>query len=167
MLRSGESLRRLPLARAKLLVCGALALQCASSCFAADGTGLHKQVVFGHYPALTTNAELIERLFRPMLARRLREELAGTGQKADAQDIDLAREHFALYVPASVPASGKYGLLVWISPFDDAAFPSSWLPVLDKHGMICVSAGGSGNTANVYSRRIPLALLGYTNVTQV
>jgi pimeloyl-ACP methyl ester carboxylesterase len=138
----------------------------AASCFGADGTGLHKQVVFDHYPALTTNAELIDRLFRPMLARRLREELASTGHKTDEQGIDLARERFALYVPANAPPSGKYGLLVWISPFDEAAFPSSWLPVLDKHGIICVTAGGSGNAANVYSRRIPLALLGYANVTQ-
>ncbi|HEX7916463.1 PHB depolymerase family esterase [Rudaea sp.] len=126
---------------------------------------MQKDVVFHEYSPLAANAELIDRLFRPLLARRLHAELVGKGQGTDGQSIDLAREHFAVYVP-DTPASGKFGLLVWISPFDPAGIPKAWLPVLDKHAMIIVTAAGSGNAANVYSRRIPLAMLGYANVAK-
>ncbi len=135
-------------------------------CVATVPAAVQKQLIFDQYSALTSNSELIDRLFRPLLARRLREELAGKGQGTDGQGIDLARERFAMYVPADAPASGKFGLLVWISPFDAAAIPPAWLPVLDKHAMIVVTAAGSGNAENVYSRRIPLAMLGYANVAK-
>ena len=144
----------------------ATAFQLGTSCFAATPGGLRNDVVFAEYSELADNAQLIDRLFRPLLAQRLREELAAARQEADGHNIDLAQERFALYVPPTVPPSGKYGLLVWISPFDAAAIPSNWLPVLDKHGVICVTAAGSGNTVNVYSRRIPLAVLGYVNAAK-
>jgi pimeloyl-ACP methyl ester carboxylesterase len=138
----------------------------ALSCFAAAAVGMQKDVVFQTYSPLAADAELIDRLFRPMLAWRLREKLAATGQAATAQSVDLGRERFTLYVPDKVPASGQFGLLVWISPMDDAVIPPSWLPVLDRLGVICVVAAGSGNAANVFSRRMPLALLGYANVAK-
>ena len=131
---------------------------------AAAPAGLQKGVTFHEYSPLSSNAELIDRLFRPLLAQQLRAELASAGQRADSQSVDLAHEHFVLYVPENVPASGKFGLLVWISPVDEPTIPPSWLPVLDRHGVVCVAAAGSGNSANVFSRRIPLALLGYANV---
>jgi len=74
-----------------------------ASCFAATPAGMRKDVVFQEYSPLAANAELIERLFRPMLARGMREKLAASGQGMDGQSVDLAREHFALYVPASSP----------------------------------------------------------------
>ena len=149
-----------------MLIASMWILHPLASCFAAAPAGVRKDVVFQEYSPLAADAELIDRLFRPMLAKRMREKLAASGQGADAQSIDLAREHFALYVPANMPASGKFGLLVWISPFDPAGIPKAWLPVLDKHAMIIVTAAGSGNAANVYSRRIPLAMLGYANVVK-
>lgn len=163
--RAGPMRRRLPVP-AQILAGCQLVLLCAAACIAAPPAGLQKGVVFDHYSALADNTELIDRLFRPLLARRMREKLAAAGLGADGQSIDLAREHFALYVPTNAPASGKFGLLVWISPFDAAAIPSAWLPVLDKHSTIVVTAAGSGNAANVYSRRIPLAMLGYANVAK-
>lgn len=144
----------------------AMAFQLGASCFAAAPIGLQNGVVFGEYAESASNAQLIDRLFRPLLAQRLHEELAAAGQKADEHNVDLARERFALYVPPTLPTSGKYGLLVWIAPLDDAVIPPGWLPVLDRYGVICVTAAGSGNAANVFSRRIPLALLGYANVAK-
>ncbi|MGH8123552.1 MAG: hypothetical protein ACREPT_12365 [Rudaea sp.] len=67
-------------------------------------------------------------------------------------------------MPAGDVPVGGYGLLVFIMPWKRPAIPSNWLPVLDRHGMICVMAMGSGNSANIFSRRIPLALSGYENV---
>ena len=138
----------------------------ASASFAAASADVQKDVVFQDYSPLAANAELADRLFRPLLARRLREKLAAAGQAGGGQSVDLAREHFSLYVPALAPASGKFGLLVWISPTEEAVIPEAWLPVLDRQGVICVVAARAGNSANVFSRRIPLALLGYANVAK-
>jgi dienelactone hydrolase len=80
-----------------------------------------------------------------------------------AQSVDLARERFVLYVPPTVPPQG-YSLLVFVPPWRSAIVPAGWAAVLDRHGMIFVSAANSGNDANVLSRRIPLALLAAHNV---
>lgn len=161
-----RSLCRLVRSHGWMLATWVIVFQHSASCSAAAPTGLQNPVVFSEYSALATNAELIDRLFRPLLAQRLHTEIAATGQSADAQSVDLAHEHFVLYVPGNIPASGKYGLLVWIAPMDDAVIPPRWFAVLDKYGVICVVAAGSGNAANVFSRRIPLALLGYANVAK-
>ncbi len=161
-----RSLRRLVHSLVRMSAVWMLAFQFGAPCFAAAPIGVQNPVVFSEYSALATNAELIDRLFRPLLAQRLHAEAAAAGQSADARSIDLAREHFALYVPANPPASGKYGLLVWIAPLDAAVIPPHWLRVLDKYGVICVTAAGSGNSANVFSRRIPLAVLSYANVAK-
>ena len=165
-IRFGKSFRcRLPTC-ARILSASVLVHLFAAAGVAAAPAAVQKQVVFDQYSALAGNAELIDRLFRPLLARRMREKLAASGQGTDGQSVDLAHEYFAVYVPADAPASGKFGLLVWISPFDPAGIPKMWLPVLDRHAMIVVTAADSGNAANVYSRRIPLAMLGYANVTK-
>jgi len=161
-----RSLRRLLRPHARMLAVLVVAFQSGVPCSAAAPVGLQNPVVFSEYSALATNAELIDRLFRPLLAQRLHAEIVAAGQSVEAQSVDLAHEHFVLYVPGSAPASGNYGLLVWIAPMDEAVIPPRWLAVLDKHGVICVMAAASGNAANVFSRRIPLALLGYANVAK-
>ncbi|MBN8884422.1 MAG: hypothetical protein J0I77_01770 [Rudaea sp.] len=161
----GKRMRCSARRRARML--GGVMLVFNVCCFAAAPVGMQNAVVFNDYSPLASNAELIDRLFRPLLALRLREKLTEAGQgAAQAQSVDLGREQFALYVPKEPPASGSYGLLVWIAPMDEAAIPPAWLPVLDRLGMICVTAAQSGNVANVFSRRIPLALLGYANVAK-
>lgn len=161
-----RSLGRLVPPHARMLALLVGAFQSGAPCSAAAPAGLQNPVVFSEYSALATNAELIDRLFRPLLAQRLHAEIVAAGRRVDAQSVDLAHERFVLYVPGNVPASGKYGLLVWIAPMDEAVIPPRWLAVLDKHGVICVMAAASGNAANVFSRRIPLALLGYVNVAK-
>lgn len=139
-------------------------LALSSSAEAQMAAGLQKHVIFDTYSPLARDTEMIDRLFHPLLAEHVRGELASAGPAVREQSIDLAQERFTLYVPTGdVPVNG-YGLLVFVMPWDQPAIPSHWLPVLDRRGVICVMALGSGNSANIFSRRIPLALSGYENV---
>ncbi len=150
------------LKRVILVLASMLAIPASAQ--AQSGTGLQKQVIFDTYSPLARDTELIDRLFHPLLAEHLRSKLASAGLAVREQSIDLAQERFTLYVPAGDVPLGGYGLLVFIMPWNRPAIPSQWLPVLDRHGVICVMAMGSGNSANIFSRRIPLALSGYENV---
>jgi hypothetical protein len=128
-------------------------------------TGLRKDVVFTDYAPLSRSMELARRLLSPLNAMRVNQELARTGQVAREQSIDLAREKFAVYVPAHAPLHG-YALLVFVPPWQEATVPPRWTSALDRHGMIFVSAANSGNTADVLDRREPLALLAAYNITR-
>jgi pimeloyl-ACP methyl ester carboxylesterase len=57
-------------------------------------------------------------------------------------------------------------LIVFVPPWRDARLPEGWGEVLDRHGIIFVSAENSGNDQNVLGRRIPLALLAEQNVVR-
>jgi predicted esterase len=106
---------------------------------------------------------LMQRSMTPLLAQRLARLMARSGPALAAQPINLATEKFCLYVPGRKPPAG-YGLLVFVSPSPAAALPPSWSGVLDRTGIIFVSAARSGNDEKVLSRREPLALLAATNV---
>ncbi|HEY0232923.1 MAG TPA: hypothetical protein VGC55_16880 [Dokdonella sp.] len=126
--------------------------------------GAHEAVVFENYSPLAGSAEQQRRLLTPLLASALQEHIAARGQVLSEQSLDLARERFAFYVPqGDAPASG-YRVLVFVPPWQQAALPHSWFPVLDRHATILVTAAASGNEENVIGRRIPLALAGYENI---
>jgi len=131
----------------------------AAPAIAADG-GLMKDVTFGDYAAAASSSELARRLLTPLAFERIKPRLAN----AKAEPLDLAQERFVVYVPQGAPPPGGYGLLVFIPPWPEAALPKDWPHVLDRHGMIFVSAARSGNDADTLDRRIPLALLGYENI---
>lgn len=131
----------------------------AAPAIAADA-GLMKDVTFGDYAAAASSSELARRLLTPLAFERLRPQLANAKQ----EPLDLAHERFVVYVPEGTPPPGGYGLLVFIPPWPEAALPKDWPRVLDRHGMIFVSAARSGNDADTFDRRIPLALLGYGNI---
>ncbi len=67
-------------------------------------------------------------------------------------------ESFEVYVPAQYNSEVSYGLIVWISPNESGAIPPDWQSLMDKRKLIWVGANLSGNQANMYTRRIPLAL---------
>jgi pimeloyl-ACP methyl ester carboxylesterase len=90
--------------------------------------------------------------------------LARSGKQLAGQPLDLSAERFTLYVPPSPPPEG-YGVLVFVSPWDDGRLPLGWAAVLDQYGVIYVSASRSGNSADVLTRRVPLAVPAATNVT--
>jgi hypothetical protein len=128
-------------------------------------TGLQTDVIFSDYSPLSANAELLRRLLSPLARAQVEESLGRSGEKLVPQSIDLAAERFVLYVPAAAPPGG-YGLLVFVPPWQDARLPTDWGPVLDRAGLIYVSAARSGNDENVLGRREPLAILAAYNVMQ-
>ena len=112
---------------------------------------------------LSRNSELERRLWSPVKAAQLEQQLAHEGKRLREQPITLADERFTVYVPSAKPPSG-YGLLVHIPAGKEASLPPGWGPVLDRNGVIFVGAAQSGNDADVYDRRIPLALNAATNI---
>lgn len=130
---------------------------------AAEGAGLHDQVVFRDYPPLARNSEILSRVFTPLTVAGIMRELAHTGKNLSETSFDLASEKFLVYVPPVKPPQG-YGLLVFVPPWQKAQLPQGWGPVLDRFGMIFVTAARSGNEEDIVSRREPLALIAAQNV---
>ena|SRR5581483_10434713 len=126
-------------------------------------TGLQPDVVFTDYTPLSGAAEITRRLMSPLNALRVTRVLQRSGTTLRDQVIDLSHEKFAVYVPAREPPEG-YSLLVFVPPWPQAEVPRKWIPTLDRHGTIFVSAANSGNEADVLDRRDPLALLAAENI---
>ncbi|MGH6890414.1 MAG: hypothetical protein ACREHF_14675 [Rhizomicrobium sp.] len=146
----------------------ALALLVAAGCAAlaapspSNAEGTLSRVAFTATSPLASNLELARRMLRPLEYAKLQRMLEH-GAKLAAQPVDPAKETFALYVPAHVPANG-YGLIVFVPPWNAARLPDGWGAVLDATGTIFVSAANSGNDQSVLARREPLALLAEANV---
>jgi hypothetical protein len=128
-------------------------------------TGVQEKVVFAEYSPLSSSEEIARRNFSPLTIAELRKTAEASGKHMREQPLDLGQESFSLYVPASAPPNG-YSLLVVISPLDSPLIPPSWHWVLDRRGIIVVSAAKSGNSQPIWDRRMPLALTGAFNVMQ-
>lgn len=123
------------------------------------------EVVFSRYSPLFSNAEILRRLLTPLAQEEVRDTLGHTGKALNPYPIDLAQERFLVYVPASAPPSPKgFALLVFVPPFDHADLPFGWPAQLDRRGVIFVAPENAGNTAEVVSRRVPLALSAEENI---
>jgi len=120
-------------------------------------SGLQPEVAFSDYTPLSASAELVRRLLSPLAAAQVQEQLSQSATQLIEQSIDLKNESFVLYVPAQAPPQG-YALLVFVPPWPQAHLPAGWQPVLDRYGMIYVSAARSGNEENVMARREPRVL---------
>jgi Esterase PHB depolymerase len=129
----------------------------------APAQGPH-EVAFSDYTPLAGNAELARRVLTPLGTLELQRRLAAAGDSLSGHPVDLAAERFLLDVPARAPAAG-FGLLVFVAPWDEARLPEGWRDVLDRSGMIFVSAAHAGNDA-ADGRREALALLAAYNVMQ-
>jgi dienelactone hydrolase len=125
-------------------------------------TGLHS-AAFTEYSPLSSNAELARRMLSPLSAAQIPQLLARAGKGLSEQPINLSEEKFALYVPAQSPPHG-YALLVFVPPWQDARLPTGWAAVLDRYGVIFVSAARSGNDETSLGRREPLAVTAAYNV---
>jgi dienelactone hydrolase len=139
-----------------------LALSAVAHLALAAGQTL-REVVFTEYGELSSNTELVRRLLSPLAVARLEAELKRSGQRMAAHAVNLAEEKFVVYVPSQRRAGG-YGLLVFVPPWDDARIPAGWPAVLDRFGVIFVSAARSGNAEDVLGRREPLAMLAAENI---
>jgi predicted esterase len=128
-------------------------------------TGLQNDVVFSDYSPLSSSTELLHRFLSPLNAMRAGKRLAHSAVALRDQPIDLAQERFAVFVPSHSPAAG-YGLMVFVPPWENAMLPRGWAAILERHGVIFVSAANSGNEANILDRREPLAVLAAHNIMQ-
>jgi dienelactone hydrolase len=127
--------------------------------------GFSQGVTFAEYSPLASRPELMRRLMDPLTAAKLLKSLSRSGGIAQDQPIDLAQEHFVVRVPTHMPASG-YALLVFLPPWEGATLPQGWGPVLERHGVIYVSAAKTGNDTSITERREPMALLAAFNAMQ-
>jgi dienelactone hydrolase len=127
--------------------------------------GLH-DAVFSEYSPLSGNAELARRMLSPLRAAQIPQLLARAGKGLSEQPINLAEEKFAVYVPSQAPVRG-YALMVFVPPWSDARLPPGWAAVLDRYGVIFVSAARSGNDVTPLGRRAPLALVAAFNVMRL
>jgi pimeloyl-ACP methyl ester carboxylesterase len=123
------------------------------------------EVTFTDYAPLSGSSELVRRLFSPLAAAHLAHELERSGKTLNEQALNLAEEKFGVYVPSRKPPGG-YGLMVFVPPWPDTRLPPGWGPVLDRYGVIFVSAARSGNDQSVLGRRVPLALLAEENAAR-
>ena len=142
-----------------------LSLLILSAVLGAAQAGTLSEATFSSYTPLSSNLELARRLLSPLAAARIPELLARSDAALRAQPVDLSKERFALYVPSRTPPHG-YALLVFVPPWRGARLPDGWATVLDRDGIIFVSAARSGNDASVLGRRDPLALLAEQNVVR-
>jgi hypothetical protein len=133
---------------------------------AVGATGGQHDVVFTQYSPMSRSTEVTLRLLSPLANAEVARVLAKSAAGLREQAIDLSVETFDVYVPPRLPPAG-YGLLVFIPPWQKSYLPAGWASVLNKHGVIFVSASKSGNDENVLDRRIPLALLGAFNLMQL
>jgi hypothetical protein len=131
---------------------------------AAQDTAFQDNVVFYLYAPQSDNHELLRRVLTPMAWQQAQMQLDHGGQNLQPQSIDLAKERFGLYVPPGPPPPKGYALIVYVPPWEEAALPKDYAPVLDAHHMIFVTAAHSDNTQNVITRREPLAVLAAINV---
>jgi predicted esterase len=122
-----------------------------------------EEVTFTEVSPLSRNEELMRRLLRPAEAAAILDGVARQGKRLAEQPVDPAQERFALHVPPERPAGG-YALLVFVPPWQQAKIPPGWDEVLDRLGVIYVSAGRSGNDEVTMARRVPLALTAAANV---
>jgi hypothetical protein len=122
-----------------------------------------EEVTFTEVSPYSRNEELMRRMLPRAEAAALADGLAKQGKRLAEQPVDPAREHFVLHVPPDQPEGG-YALLVFVPPWQQAKIPSGWEDVLDRYGVIYVSAARSGNEEITLARREPLALIAAANV---
>lgn len=120
--------------------------------------GLHENVALTEHANQAATAELFARLQSALQWRHLQDVLAAKRQSLPDYTVDLAAEHFSVYVPKDLAPAHGYGLIVFIPPWREAQVPSDWRAALDDSGLVFVTAAQSGNEADPILRRAALAL---------
>ena len=155
----------LPWRRLSALAAMSISVGAPGAELAVGATGIQHDVIFTQYSPMSRSTEVMLRLLSPLANAEVARVLAQSAAGLREQAIDLSMETFDVYVPPTPPPGG-YALLVFIPPGQKSYLPAGWASVLNKHGVIFVSASKSGNEENVLDRRIPLALLGAFNMMQ-
>lgn len=122
------------------------------------------EVQFGSFDSLSSNVTMARRLESPLQVDIAFRTMAQRNQRLAEQPLDLATEHYRIFIPSKQPTAG-YGLMVFVPPWQGGPLiPPTWRAALDERGIIFVTAGQSGNDQPVLGRRDPLAILAATNV---
>jgi hypothetical protein len=79
------------------------------------------------------------------ISRRISNLVRGTA-------YTLAKERFESIVPESFTNNLSWGLLVWVSPGEQASIPDDWEAVLAKHKLLFVSPRHAGNDRGAIER---------------
>jgi predicted esterase len=74
------------------------------------------------------------------------------GYTVELPPYTLTNEVFRVVVPVAASTNQPLGLLVWISPNDDATLPSDWETELRNRSLLFVSALHSGNSRHPLDR---------------
>lgn len=98
--------------------------------------------------------------FVVVLPRRSRESAAPRwserfqfGGNLDGWDYDLAAESFSIYVPSDYDQDGEpFGVIVWVSPFDDGSIPEGLKAVFDERHLIWIAPNNAGNDRHLFPR---------------
>ena len=140
------------------LACAAAALGVAAGTAAgAAGTTLRDVVAADNTP-YGENAELLRRMASPLTRLTAERSLADSGATLARYPLDVAAERFLIYQPAAPPPPQGFALLVFVPPWQDARLPPHWAGVLERFGVVFITAARSGND-EPNGRRFPLALL--------
>jgi predicted esterase len=74
------------------------------------------------------------------------------GYTVELPPYSLTNESFRVIEPSTAETNKPWGLLVWISPNDNAAIPQDWQLELNRRGLLFVSAVHSGNSRHPLDR---------------
>lgn len=119
-----------------------------------------QRIVLTELSPLASAGEITRRLLTPVTQDRIAKFQHQVDVSLKDQAIVRGEEPFELYVPTP-DSRGKFGLMVFVWPADDIQVPTDWWKVFRDRNMIYIAARKSGNTENIFDRRVPLALHGY------
>jgi predicted esterase len=136
----------LMLSRTALVIVTSVALQCFASAALAQNVApltAHRTGEFNaRLPVRSPESD----------ARRWTERFQFPGD-LQGWDYDLATESFSLYVPPAYDPEGEpYGVVVWVSAFDDGAIPAELRPVFDERRLIWIGPHNAGNRRHLFPR---------------
>lgn len=123
--------------------------------------------MFTAYPPHADIGSMLQRLMSPFAALRITAKFADPKAALRGWPFRPAQQHFVLYVPPGPAPAGGYTLLVFVPPWKQARVPVQWIPVLNRTHTLFVTAADSGNSAQVFERREPLALVAADNVPRL
>ena len=139
------------------MLAGIAMAACAVQADAASGL---RGIALDELSPLSARDQITHRLLSPLGLRAFEREIAAKHLRVAEQTIAAGAEHYGLFVPES-PSDGPYGLVVFVSPYDEFSLPGGWAEVLSRERLVLVSARASGNDQDMLERRVPLALNGY------
>lgn len=142
---------------ARLAILCLFSVACANGAAAAEREELTLQAL----SPLASSAELVSRLLTPITQDRISRFSTVSGVALKEQSIQAGRETFDVFVPDGLEDGSPYGVLVFVWPADGITPPTDWWSQFRQRRMIYIAARDTGNSENVFDRRVPLVLHGY------